>query len=455
MKTLTRLRTIAALFLLSVVSISTAKAQMNVMWADTLNKTLTQYQQASQMKGVASSVVFSDGSVWSSSAGQYGSTQLHSGLLYDIGSNTKTMIAALILLLEEEGKLSINDTLYHHIAPVALVPNGIALEQLLNHRSGIYNFTEHPDFFNEIFADESRFWHPDSSLARFLSPALFPAGSSFSYSNTNYMLLGKVIETIEQKPLNQVMKDRLFSPYQLNHSYLDQYDTFTEIKTGVWQPSGNYYGTDFVALMSSAWAAGAVVSTPEDLALWAHTLYRGDILSSNSMDKMRTGTSLQGGLIYGLGLFERTLNGKTYLGHGGNTLQNSAMDYSLASDFSVVVMNIDQGFYSETDALQDKLIKLVEALEIQVSIPEAAKNSYSVEAYPNPSNSQMVLNVASDVSNHTVHVEIRDVTGRLVKQELTSNGSIVLQKYEIGSGVFVANIFSDQQLIASKKVIFQ
>lgn len=279
-------------------------------------------------------------------------------------------------------------------------------------------------------------------------------GSSFEYSNTNYLLLGQVIEAIEQKPFNQVLSDRLFTPFQLNNSYLDQYDPYTQTKVGAWFTQGGYDGTDYVSFMSSAWAAGGVVATPNDLAMWAYRLYRGDVLSAGSLDKMRTGTPLQGGATYGLGVIESTIDGKTYLGHGGTTLQNSEMQYSLSSDFSVVVMNMDYGFYSQTTTLEEELIKLVDALMVQVSTEEINTKQLEVKLYPNPSSSQMTLDVGFESAGKPVSIEVLDLTGRLVYQQQSVSGTAILDKENIGSGIFVANVLSDNVLIGSKKIVF-
>lgn len=449
--------TITSLIIIALISIQGAFAQMNVQWADTLNKALNSGRQAENMQGVASAVVFSDGSVWSAASGNAGNTPLSTNFLYDIGSNTKSMVAAVIMLLEEELKLSINDTLYQHISPIANIPSGITLKHLLGHRSGIFDFTRHPNFASNINGNETKFWHPDSLLSNFLNAPKFTAGSKFEYSNTNYLLLGKVIEAIEQKPFNVVLRDRLFTPLGLTNMYLDQYDTYSQVKIGAWLSPTFYYGTDFVSFMSAAWAAGAVVSTPEDFALWASNLFGGQVLDSNSLNKMRIGSTLQGGSVYGLGIIERYYKGKTYLSHGGTTLQNSEMDYSLSSGFSLVVMNIDQGFGSETARLRDKLVDLLEYIEQQassISVAEEALIAAQIEVYPNPSNSQMVVSLSSDSPINEGRIELMDMNGRIIHKAALSNGSVVLNNFEIGKGIYFARFYNGHELMGTKKVIF-
>lgn len=456
MKTSTQ---IGLVLLALFTGLSSSKAQMNLVYADTLNKVFNQTRIDQGMKGSAGAVVFSDGSVWSAASGHHGDEELSTDFVYDIGSNTKTMISAIILMLDEEGALSIDDTLYSYISPVEHVPFGLTLEQLLNHQSGVYNFTEHNDFFDAMFDDESKFWHPDSLLANFMDVPHFDAGDGFYYSNTNYFLLGQVIEAIEQKPLKDVLYDRIFAPQGLENSFLDQYDNYSQTKTGSWMTDGEYKDNDFASLMSAAWAAGGVVSTPEDLAMYAHTLYRGDLLSETAFDKMKTGITLNSGRYFGLGFIKTKYNDRTYYGHGGNTLQNCEMEYSVESDFSLVVMNIDFMAYDETEVLKETMIDLLEYIEdtyvpVVASTGEVSSESIQVNAYPNPSNGQMVLNMEAKDNATPTHVEVRDLSGRIVHQQHVANGTAQLQKFDFGAGLYFANIYNGQTLIGSKKIVF-
>jgi D-alanyl-D-alanine carboxypeptidase len=427
---------------------------MNVLFADTLEQTLAQFASSHNMEGVASAVVFPDGTTWSSATGHYGIKTLHTNLLFDAGSNTKSMISAIILMLEEEGKLSINDTLYKYISPVPNVPSSISLKLLLNHRSGISDYTKHPDFIDTLFADPSYFWHPDSALAHFTYAPWFPAGTSYRYSNTNYILLGKVIEAVEGLPLNQVLYNRIFSPLQMHKSYLDSYDTYTLEKTGAYMGPGNYWGIHFNALFSAAWASGSVVSTPDDFAWWCYKLFRGDILSSLSFNRMKIGTNFPNGDVYGLGIEQRTYKGRRYFMHGGTTMQNSEMHYSIESDFSVVVMDLDQGFYSQTYNLQ---LALIDVLEFATDQPLSVGGNHDrvvLNTYPNPSNSTIQIDIPSELLNEEVRIEVYDSMGKLIFHEKSRSNQFTLNKSNFGTGMFWVKTFSESELFETKSIIF-
>ena len=439
-----------------IINSNVAKAQMSLQFADTLQQTLSNFATDSNMQGVAAAVVFPDGSTWSSTHGNHGNDPLTTDMLYDIGSNTKSMIAAVMLMMEEDGLLSIDDTLYQYISEVENVPYGITLKQLLSMRSGLANVTNHPDFVDSvIFNNTSTFWHPDSLLAEFLEPLVFTAGQGWMYSNTNYILLGKVIEAVEGQPLNTVLYNRLFSPFNLNNMYLETYDTYSQIKTGAYMLSGNYqYPSDFYALMSSTWAAGGVVSTPDDFASYCHQLLRGDLLSPAAFTKIKTGTNFGAGSIYGLGVERELYNDRLYLMHGGNTVQNSEMHYSLESDFSVVVMDIDFTYYSETTNLQYALIDVLEyAVHHVLSVEEEAL-PLTVSAYPNPSHDQILIDLPNELIGENVSFEIYNGIGKLVQQGNFKNQQLQLYKADLGEGMFTVRITEGQNVLGNQKVVF-
>ena len=131
---------------------------------------------------------------------------------FRIASNTKTMTAAVIVLLAQEGKLSLDDPVSKYVPGV---PNGdnITIAESLEMRSGLYNYTNDPIISATIDTDPAKVWTPAELLAiAFAHPANFPPGKAYEYNNTNYALLGLVAEKVDGKPLAQVMQDRLFGP---------------------------------------------------------------------------------------------------------------------------------------------------------------------------------------------------------------------------------------------------
>ncbi len=220
-----------------------------------------------------------------------------------IGSITKTWTGTVILQQAEEGKLSLDD-------PVSKfrpdVPGGdyITIAELLNMRSGLYNYTETRELNEIADSNPQKVWNPDELLALAYShPPYFPPGSDYHYSNTNTVLLGLIAETLDAKPLSQVFQDRLFSPLGLKdtlfppsasnaipdphpHGYMYGNNVLTMGSPAAVPPdmqaaakAGTLSPNDQTSLNPSwAWAAGAGISTVEDLATWVEALIDGKLL---------------------------------------------------------------------------------------------------------------------------------------------------------------------------------
>ena len=156
----------------------------------------------------------------------YGTTQLGTKIppttdtYFRIASNTKTMTAAVIVQLAQEGKLKFSDPVSKYVAGV---PNGdhITIAELLDMRSGLYNYLNAPELSKSADHDPTRVWTPAELLAiGFAQPPNFPPDTDYEYSNTNYVLLGLIVEKVEGKTLAQAMQDRLFGPLGMLHTAL-------------------------------------------------------------------------------------------------------------------------------------------------------------------------------------------------------------------------------------------
>lgn len=131
---------------------------------DTLDKTFDKYFGLVGDKGMVAAAYFPDGSSWTKAGGVQGTIPLEADMIYQIGSNTKTMVAALIMMLRDEGKLSLEDTIYKFIPQQINVDRRITIRQLLQHTAGIYNYTDHPSYAGDLNSGLSVFWTPDTVL---------------------------------------------------------------------------------------------------------------------------------------------------------------------------------------------------------------------------------------------------------------------------------------------------
>src|SRR6266496_3612399 len=287
---------------------------------------------------------------------------------FRIASNTKTMTAAVIMLLAQEEKLSLDDPVSKYVPNV---PNGdrISITDLLKMRSGLYNYTNDPIISKTIDTDPAKVWTPAELLAiAFAHPLNFPPGKEYEYNNTNYALLGLVAENVDGKPLAQVMHDRLFAPQNMQNTKLPSSTVNT-----IPEPysHGYLYGSSSVALVgeppyspevqaaaragtllpkdytgvnhSFAQAAGDVISTGDDLATWIKALVAGKVFDADY--QRRWFDSLQPedpskpkGQKYGYGIAQLSWGSNTIYFHGGETPgYNSKISYDSANDMTLIV----------------------------------------------------------------------------------------------------------------------
>jgi D-alanyl-D-alanine carboxypeptidase len=287
---------------------------------------------------------------------------------FRIASNTKTMTAAVIMQLAQENNLSLDDPISKYIPEV---PNGdnITIAQLLEMRSGLYNYTNDPVISATIDTDPVKVWTPAELLAiAFAHPPNFPPGTKYEYNNTNYALLGVVIEKLDGKPLAQVMHDRLFGPQNMQDTELPASNVNT-----IPEPysHGYLYGSSSVALTgeppystevqaaaragtllpkdytgvnpSVAAAAGGVISTADDLATWIKALVAGRVLDPayqrQWLDSLKPeDPSKPKGQKYGYGIAQLSWGPNTIYFHGGETPgYNSKISYDPATDMTLIV----------------------------------------------------------------------------------------------------------------------
>ncbi|MBX3261909.1 MAG: beta-lactamase family protein [Labilithrix sp.] len=236
--------------------------------------------------------------------------------LWRMGSVTKTFVSAAILNLAAAGKLGLDDTLDAYV-PTFPNASGVTVRQLLNHTSGIFNYTESSDFLDALTAEPKRKYTPAELLAFAASEApKFEPGTDWYYSNTNYVLLGLVAEKAAGDAIGTIVREQAIEKAGLTRTFFDG----EEPLGGALTP-GYHAKTDVTNLNdpSCAWAAGAMVATPGDLLAWIKSLYGTDeVLSPASKKELFTFVAKGS---YGLGVIRLpasvTLGNGPGVGHGG------------------------------------------------------------------------------------------------------------------------------------------
>lgn len=250
---------------------------------------------------------------------------LRPGARFRVGSITKTMVATVVLQLVGEGTLRLNDTVERWLP--GLVPNGdsITLRQLLNHTSGIYNYTEDPRFLRLVVENPLRTFSPRRLVAFATAhPPLFPPGTGWSYSNTNYILAGLIIRAATGHTVQAELRSRIFVPLRLRDTSFPVTDPdIAGYHAHAYLLPGNPFiptdePIDITRINPSiAWAAGAVISTASDLARFYRALLGGRLLRPALLTQMLDTVRLDPVSGYGLGIVSvRTVCG-TIWGHTG------------------------------------------------------------------------------------------------------------------------------------------
>jgi D-alanyl-D-alanine carboxypeptidase len=274
---------------------------------------------------------------------------------FRMGSNTKTMVAALVLQLVAEHRVSLGDPISKWLP--GMIPGGqaITVRMLLNHTSGLFNYINDPAVLVSFAGQNERQWTPQQLLAAGVSHhPLFRPGQEYSYSNTNYVALGLLLEKATGRSLAALIQDRIARPLGLKNTYLDT-RTPASARTMLAHgyepdaariapllPPGTPPGSafagprsgDFVDTTwnntSTEWAAGGVVSTAADWSRFLSALMSGQLLPAAQLKEMETtvseGPSTKNR--YGLGL-ERILTpcGAVW-GHVGQVPGYSSEEYT-------------------------------------------------------------------------------------------------------------------------------
>jgi CubicO group peptidase (beta-lactamase class C family) len=235
---------------------------------------------------------------------------------FAVGSVTKQFTCACILLLAEEGKLSVEDTVAKYYPNLARADR-VTLHDLMSHTSG------YPDFYPLDFVDR-RLREPilaDALIATYAGAKLdFEPGSRWSYCNTGYTLLGRVVEKVSGKPYGQFLEERILRPLGMTHSALEPGPDWRGATRGY---TAFALGTAEPAVPESkGWlgAAGGLWASGPDLARWDLALVERRILKPGSLRLMISPRPLTSGIPtdYGCGLHIQHISGETVLTHGGS-----------------------------------------------------------------------------------------------------------------------------------------
>ncbi len=277
---------------------------------------------------------------------QLGKHQLTSEKVFNIGSATKTFTAILFLQEVEKGNLKLTDSIGAYLSPIKNVDGALTIETLLSHESGLDEvigknikeiyYSKNDTLLNSNLLDEIEENNPKQI-------------GKFNYCNTNYLLLGKIIEKITDKNYFDLVRERIIEPLQITNTYPYVSKSLPNLVTPHSDGKDISEFLDYRYFANIANAAGSIASTLTDMEIFYTSLFETELLlKKESLHIMMT----SGNETYGLGLFKPDNNSGNYYGHGGNNI-----GYSFRNGYNPITKNLYLLFTNERSIVFQKDIK--------------------------------------------------------------------------------------------------
>jgi CubicO group peptidase (beta-lactamase class C family) len=249
---------------------------------------------------------------------------------FRLGSITKQFTAMAVLILQERGKLKVEDPVGKYIDDAPKTWKSVTIRHLLTHTGGVPSYTDDPSYVRKMMMPET----VKSMIARFRDKPLdFPPGEKFHYSNSGYFLLGAIVEKVSGKSYEAFLKEAIFDPLGMKDTGYDHHATLLPGRaSGYSRRKDSLVNAEYLD-MSQPYAAGSLYSTVEDLDRWNRALCEGKLISKESYAKMYTPVKND----YAYGWTVKTAKGRREIGHGGG-INGFATDILRYPDQSVCVV---------------------------------------------------------------------------------------------------------------------
>lgn len=264
--------------------------------------------------------------------GSIGEYDFDENTVFNIGSNTKTMTAVLVLQEQEKGHLSLSDSIGTYLDKIENVDGAISIESLLRHESGLGEVCgEH--FMSYFYSTEDSAYRSD-----FLDKIPAPKDSmrgEYEYCNTNYLLLGHILEKVTDRSYFDLLRERIFEPCKMVHSHPYLHKGIKNLATPTMHGEDVSKHLNHKFFSKYAYSAGSIASTLNDMLLFYDHLYtKGTLLSEASFALMTDfGTGE-----YGMGMMTEKLGGTSYIGHGGNNIGYTYRNYFDPKSGSIIML---------------------------------------------------------------------------------------------------------------------
>lgn len=334
---------------LAIFLFSTANAAINEKRTQEIQKIIDQNCIAHQISGVQVSILLpgenSPRDFVSGTTTLNGVIPVTSNHLFQIGSETKSFTAAALLMLEAEGRLSLDDPIVKWLPQIPVDWQKITVRELLNQSSRLYSYSDSDDFVSQLIAsDFKKNWNSEE-LIRFAFDK--PRCGKWCYSNTNFILAGMIIEAASKDSVEHVMETRLFKPLALTNTYyFPQIDTILSRMVHGYSKKGTFpVEPKDITELNLSWGrtSGAIFSNSHDTAIWLKKLLDGTLLPKKQLSELTTVVPEDDGAHYGLGIEQdfESFGEETWEHNGGTLGYSSWMVWLKQSDIVITILISD------------------------------------------------------------------------------------------------------------------
>lgn len=410
-----------------------------------------------QIKGTSAAVLIPGIGVWKGANGYSTSgVAIKTDMLLGMGSNTKTLMATVLLKMQEQQLISLDDTIGKWISGYPNINGKITIQQCLNHTSGLFDYMQNESINDSIFDNPQKLWTKEEILRLAKAPYSTP-GANWNYSNTNYIIAGIIIEKVLKKSAFEALKELIYSPAGLTQTF-NYGEEGNALKANPWSLAMNgntmvdMTTTPFLRnLFSLANTAGSLITTAEDNVIFWHKLFTKQLINENSWRQMTKMQSIGSNIGYGLGIFRyaRAMNGRTFYAHGG-TFFGYINENMVDTTSGVVIAVLTNQDSMNNDGLKNTIIRALH--KVTLNLPtlgylETSVGHPNIKIFPNPATNWIQIESSTEVGS----IMFTDMSGKILANETVQNFLCNTQFLE--TGMYFAYLKNNQnEIIGIEKV---
>jgi len=295
-------------------------------------------------------------------------------MVFRLGSITKQFTSVAILMLAEQGKLGLQDEITKFLPDYPTQGRTITVENLLTHTSGIQSYTDMPEWLP--------LWRKDFTVNELVDffknkPMTFEPGRKWVYNNSGYVLLGAIIERVSGQTYEQFVDAHIFKPLGMTHSYYGSTERVISRRVPGYQTGKDGFLNAPYLSMTQPFAAGSLLSSVDDLALWSDAVFSGKLVKKEWLDKAFTPYKLKNGESagYGYGWFIADFSGHRSIEHGGGINGFTSYEMTFPEDRIFVAILTNSAI-----AGRDPEPRAVKIAWLALGLPEPERKPIKLEA---------------------------------------------------------------------------